>query len=149
MMAETIDLAPWHLAELSKSINSPKTYPHASLLWVIITERYQYDHIISQYELLAYNLAHRSCGDQKFALSISGADGPIRRPRWEQLAASARIPPKAVNLILDTQIHALQPMAGLIHASFLPTSAQAKYERILRERTRILAPGPADSDANT
>lgn len=97
------------------------------------------------YDLLNTQVA---IGDQKFALSISGDDGPIRRSRWEQWVISARIPTKAANLLLSTQVRALDPMVKLLHASFLPTEAQAKYERTLRERVRLISPsGSAAKDA--
>jgi serine/threonine-protein kinase HipA len=98
----------------------------------------------------AYDLVNTqlAIGDQKFAMLVGGADGPIRRSRWEQLAAYARIPPKAANLALGTQVRALEPMVALIRASFLPPEAQVKYERMVRERTGLIGPaGPDDEES--
>ena len=99
----------------------------------------------------AYDLVNTqlAIGDQKFAILVGGADGPIRRSRWEQLAAYARIPPKAANMALSTQVRALEPMVALIRASFLPAEAQVQYERMVRERTGLIGPAAPDDEASS
>jgi serine/threonine-protein kinase HipA len=94
------------------------------------------------YDLLNTQLA---IGDRKFGMMVSGADGPIRRSRWETLATAAQIAPKATALALREQVRALEPMLGLIRSSYLPPGDQEKYERIVRERIDFIRPAAGDN----
>ena len=102
-------------------------------------------HTGAAYDMVNTQLA---IGDQKFAMLVGGADGPIRRSRWEQLAAYARIPPKAANLALSTQVRALEPMVALIRASFLPPEAQVNMSAWRARATGLIGPaGPDDEES--
>ena len=67
-----------------------------------------------------------------------GGNKKFTRRMWLDFAETCKIPKRAADRLLETQVSVLDESLATVYSSFLPEKHRESYEKILREHTAVL-----------
>jgi serine/threonine-protein kinase HipA len=93
--------------------------------------------LVPAYDLVCTKLVLPN--DNSTALTMGGKNLRFTRRKWLEFGEYRRIPKKAVERMIVSQIEATESSVELIYRSFLDDEKKLEYEKILRQKTAVLA----------